>query len=82
MCGESHWKAAQNTPRRRADETGLEIAGCRHGLAQWAVNMYQGEIYGYAHYLQSKKTVTCWCEVFLGGHRLQILEVGGESRWL
>ena len=36
MCGESHWKAAQNTPRRRAkvDETGVEMAGCRHGLAQ------------------------------------------------
>ena len=57
MCGESHWKAAENSARRRAklDETGLEIAGCRHGLAQWAVNMYQGEIFGYAHFLQSQK---------------------------
>lgn len=57
MCGDSYWKAAQNTARKRGklDETGLEIAGCRHGLAQWAVNMYQGEIYGYAHYLQCKK---------------------------
>ena len=66
MCGESHWKAAQNTPRRRAkvDETGLEIAGCRHGLAQWAVNMYQGEIYGYAHYLQSKKMLPAVVKYF------------------
>lgn len=45
-CGEIHWKAAGNKLKERAnaDETGLEIAGCRHGLAQWAVNMYQGEI--------------------------------------
>lgn len=51
MCGESRWKAAQNTARQKKnlDETGLEIAGCRHGLAQWAVNMFQGEIYGYAN---------------------------------
>lgn len=57
MCGESHWRAAQNTARKKAklDETGLEIAGCRHGLSQWAVNMYQGEIYGYAHFIQTKK---------------------------
>lgn len=51
MCWESHWKAAQTTPRSRAkvDETRLEIAGCCHALVQWAVNMYQGDIYGYAH---------------------------------
>ena len=57
MCGESRWKAAQNTARHKKnlDETGLEIAGCRHGLAQWAVNMFQGEIYGYANYIQAKK---------------------------
>ena len=66
MCGESHWKAVQNTPGRRSkvDETGLEIAGCRHGLAQWAVNMYQGEIYGYAHYLQSKKMLPAGVKYF------------------
>ena len=66
MCGESHWKAAQNAPRRRAkfDETGLEIAGSRHGLARWAVNMYQGEIYGYAHYLQSKKMLPAGVKYF------------------
>ena len=33
----------------------LEIAGCWHGLAQWAVNMYQGEISGYADFIQIKR---------------------------
>lgn len=35
-CGESHWKAAGNKLKEwaNADETGLEIVGCRHGLAQ------------------------------------------------
>lgn len=66
MCGESHRKVVQNTPRRKAkvDEAGLKIAGCRHGLAQWAVNMYQGEIYGYAHYLQSKKMLPAGVKYF------------------
>ena len=59
MCGESHWRAASNKGRKTAklDETGLEIAGCQHGLAQWAVNMYQGELYCYAHYIQVKKMI-------------------------
>lgn len=54
VCGSSEWRAANNQPLKRAklDETGLEIAGCRHRLAQFAVNMYQGERYGYAHYIQ------------------------------
>ena len=43
--------------KARQDETGLEIAGCRHGLAQWAVNMYYGELYGYAHFLQQKRMI-------------------------
>ena len=41
----------------KLDETGLEIAGCRHGLAQWAINMYQGELYGYANYIHVKKMI-------------------------
>ncbi|KAJ7394201.1 hypothetical protein OS493_000003 [Desmophyllum pertusum] len=28
-----------------------------HGLAQWAVNMYQGELYGYANYIHLKKMI-------------------------
>jgi len=56
-CGETHWKAAANKmkKKRNLDETGLEIAGCRHGIAQWAVNMYRGEIFGYPHFLQEKR---------------------------
>ena len=34
------------------DETGLELAGCRHAFGLAAVNMYQGELLGYAHCLQ------------------------------
>ena len=35
VCGSSEWRAANNKPLKRAklDETGLEIAGCRHGFA-------------------------------------------------
>lgn len=38
--------------KKHLDETGLTITGCRHGIAQRAVNMFYGEVYGYAHYLQ------------------------------
>lgn len=37
--------------RKNQDETGLEVAGCRHSIGQAALNMFRGEIYGYAHYL-------------------------------
>jgi hypothetical protein len=45
-CGSSHWKAARNTINRQSklDETGLVVAGCRHSLAESAVNMHQGEL--------------------------------------
>ena len=58
-CGDSTWRAAGNTGRKKAnlDETGLEILGCRHSVAQAAVSMYYGEIYGYAHYLQKEKMI-------------------------
>lgn len=29
------------------------MVACRHAIAQHAVNMYYGEMYGYAHYLQT-----------------------------
>ena len=56
QCGGSNWRAATNMLKKGKNivETGLEIAGCRHGLAQHAVNMLHGEVYGYAHYLQTK----------------------------
>ena len=57
VCGSSEWRDANNQPLKHAklDETGLEIAGCQHGLAQCAVNMFQGELYRYAHYIQQYK---------------------------
>lgn len=46
----------------------MEIVACRHALAQHAVNMYSGELYGYAHYLQTisllpKKVIFLWYDV-------------------
>ncbi|XP_028412158.1 uncharacterized protein LOC114534881, partial [Dendronephthya gigantea] len=40
-CGDSIWHAAGNTLKKKkiVDETGLEIAGCRHSVAQHAVSM-------------------------------------------
>lgn len=54
--------------KRNLDETGLEILGCRHSIAQAAVNMFYGEVYGYAHYLQKvflvpKKVNFLWYDV-------------------
>lgn len=50
------------------DETGLEMVACRHAVAQHAVNMYCGEMYGYAHYLQTisippKNVLFFWYDV-------------------
>ncbi|XP_072023238.1 uncharacterized protein [Amphiura filiformis] len=54
-CGDTVWKAAraQNTTKAKQDETGLAVAGCRHTLAQKAVNMFRGEMYGYPHFLHT-----------------------------
>ncbi|XP_065919720.1 uncharacterized protein [Dysidea avara] len=56
QCGSTRWKAAKAVSRTMPslDETGLEVGGCRHAIAQKAVNMFRGEIYGYAHYLHTK----------------------------
>lgn len=69
-CGDTQWKAAANTVRkkRNLDETGLEIIGCRHSIAQASVNMFYGEIYGYAHYLRKvllvpRKVKFIWYDV-------------------
>ena len=50
---------AKNTARKRTnlDETGLAVAGCRHALALGAVNMFQGELFGYTHFLQVNRLV-------------------------
>ena len=54
-CGDSNWWAAGNVikKKRNLSESGLEISDCRHGLAQQAINMMYGEVYGYAHYPQN-----------------------------
>jgi len=46
MCGSTRWKAAKASSRTMPslDETGLEVAGCRHTIAQKAVNMFRGEM--------------------------------------
>jgi hypothetical protein len=46
MCGTTRWKAAKAASRTmpHLDETGLEVAGCRHGIAQKALNMFRGEM--------------------------------------
>ena len=55
-CGSSVLKAAQDKNKRKAalDETGFEYCVCRHGIAQKGVNMFWGEVYGYANYLQGE----------------------------
>ena len=70
MCGQSNWRAAGNTIKKKRNlvETGLEISGCRHALAQHSINMMYGEVYGYAHYLQvnyyiTKKVQFFWYDV-------------------
>ncbi|XP_069191373.1 uncharacterized protein [Procambarus clarkii] len=57
MCGVSTLKAAKNKPVsfRSLDETSISMASCRHGIILAALNMYQGELYSYAHYLQMNR---------------------------
>ena len=49
QCGSTRWKAAKAVSRTMPslDETGLEVGGCRHAIAQKAVNMFHGEMYVY-----------------------------------
>lgn len=46
MCGTTRWKTAQAASKTmpHQDEMGVELAGCRHGIAQKAVNMFHGEM--------------------------------------
>lgn len=50
------------------DETGLEVATCRHRIGQKAINMFQGELFGYPLYLIKefmvpKKVEYCFADV-------------------
>ena len=51
MCGSTRWKAAKSRSKTMShlDETGLSVAGCRHTIAQKAVNMFRGEMYVCVH---------------------------------
>ena len=46
LCGTTRWKAAKSSSKtmKNLDETGLIVAGCRHVIAQKAVNMFRGEL--------------------------------------
>ncbi|XP_038071093.1 uncharacterized protein LOC119739989 [Patiria miniata] len=70
MCGKTTWKAArvESKSRSKLDEAGLDVAGCRHSIAQKAVNMFTGEKYGYPHYLHvhfllPKQVTFLWLDV-------------------
>ena len=44
------------------------MASCRHNIGQKAVNMFQGELYGYALYIQNffmipRNVKFMWCDV-------------------
>ena len=66
QCGGANWRAANEAGRRKTnlDETGLEICGCRHELAQRAVSMFVGEIYGYVYSIQSEFMIPNQVEFF------------------
>jgi len=51
MCGTTRWKAAKAASKTmpNLDETGIVTGGCRHVIAQKAVNMFRGEMY--VHYV-------------------------------
>ena len=46
ICGTTRWKDAKVASKTMTnlDETGLEVAGCRHALALKAINMFRGEM--------------------------------------
>lgn len=59
ICGESHWKAAQNTARKKAkiDETCLEIARSHNRLVQWAITCARVKYMVMRIFIQTKKCI-------------------------
>lgn len=55
QCG-GRWSAARNVKRKAKslDETDLEVATCRHVIGQKAVNMFQGELFGYSFFIMKE----------------------------
>eukprot|EP00794_Sanderia_malayensis_P000978 gene978-293_t len=76
LCGSTFWKAAQNQSQKFAklDETGIVKISCRHRIAQKALNMFRGELFGYSYFLQKKlfdRGHPAHCEVLFGGLWIQ-----------
>ncbi|KAL2088356.1 hypothetical protein ACEWY4_015255 [Coilia grayii] len=53
-CGNTAARETSQKSRARLDEEGLEIAVCRHGFLQGALNMCRGEIFAYPLFLHRK----------------------------
>lgn len=53
MCGTTRYKVAKAPSKTmpNLDETGIVTGGCRHVIAQKAVNMFRGEMYAYVMYI-------------------------------
>lgn len=49
-CGRV-WAAKNFKKQGQLDETGLEVASCHHSIGQKALDMFQGELYGYPLYV-------------------------------
>ena len=57
VCGGAEFAAAKEISRKsssKLDEEGIELAVCRHGTILRGLNMFRGEIYAYALYLQKE----------------------------
>ena len=80
-----NWNAAKNSRHkgRSLDETGLEVATCRHYLGQKAINIFQGELFGQPLFLIKEfmvpnKIEYCFAEImcklwkFIGQHESNI----------
>lgn len=52
----------------KLDETGIDVVTCRHVIAEKALNMFQGELFGYPmylikHFMIPKRVKFCFADV-------------------
>ena len=59
QCGNSIWEAAANDVKKKGsfNETGLIFSSCRHQVAQRGVNMFQGGLFAYHHFIHAEDIV-------------------------
>ena len=78
-CG-GNWNAAKNSKHKgkSLDETGLEVATCRHRLGQKAINMFQGELFGYPLFLIKEFIVPKKIEYCLAGVMCKLWKFIGQ----